>query len=319
MSKTGTDIQYAADLLRSGKVVSIPTETVYGLAANALDPEAVSSIFEIKQRPSFDPLIIHLSAIDQLSRYVLPYSEELAFLLEEYTPGPITILFKKKDIIPDLVTAGLDTVAVRFPSHPVTMELLDKLDFPLAAPSANPFGYISPTQASHVDDQLGDKVDYILDGGACVIGVESTIVSYQDNTLHVLRKGGMELEGLMKRFPNLSINQTSSSNPVAPGMLKSHYAPSAPVVLCEDIQAKLSEFKGQKVGILSLKERYNIEAPSCQKVLSPTGSLREASQNLFAAMRELDKMNLDIILTSLVPEEGLGRAINDRLRRAAAE
>jgi L-threonylcarbamoyladenylate synthase len=230
MAIIGTDIIQAKQLLEQGKLVAIPTETVYGLAGNALNPDAVLSIFKTKNRPSFDPLIVHTDSIEKIERWVKKIPTPLKTLASQVWPGPLTILLPKKEIIPDLVTAGLESVAIRIPNHPLTLSLLQSLDFPLAAPSANPFCYISPTQAEHVNQQLGGLIPYILDGGACQIGIESTIVAWENNQLHVLRLGGLSveaIENLSQQKVQLQLNQ--SSNPQAPGMLKSHYAPLKPL------------------------------------------------------------------------------------------
>jgi L-threonylcarbamoyladenylate synthase len=315
MAIIGQDIAHAQNLLRSGKLVAIPTETVYGLAGNALDSDAVLSIFKTKNRPSFDPLIIHTNSIEKIKDWVKSFPSELESLAKAIWPGPLTVLLPKQNIIPDLVTSGLDFVAVRIPNHPLTLELLAGLDFPLAAPSANPFGYISPTNAKHVQQQLGEHIPYILDGGSSEIGIESTIVTIENGKLHVLRLGGLSLEHIEEltgQKIELSLNQ--SSNPQAPGMLKSHYAPRKPLYI-GSIPALLEKNKDQKVGILSFNTSYSeIEYA---KTLSPTGNMLEASKNLFGYLRELDQSNAELLITEFVPETGLGRAINDRLRRAA--
>ena len=189
MAEIGKDIEKSAALLASGELVAIPTETVYGLAGNALDEKAVVQIFKSKNRPRFDPLIVHVAGIDQVYNYVESIPEELKALAEAFWPGPLTLLLTKKSIIPDLVTSGLGKVGVRVPNHALTLSLLERLDFPLAAPSANPFGYISPTSASHVQDHLGDKLAYILDGGHCEVGLESTIVGMEEGQVIIYRLG----------------------------------------------------------------------------------------------------------------------------------
>jgi len=315
MATIGQDIDQAQTLLRSGKLVAIPTETVYGLAANALDCNAVLSIFKTKNRPTFDPLIIHTDTTEKIKQWVKHFPEALEHLSNVVWPGPLTVLLPKKDIIPDMVTSGLDHVAVRIPNHPLTLSLLKGLDFPLAAPSANPFGYISPTAAKHVQQQLGAYIPYILDGGPCSIGIESTIVHVENGKLQVLRLGGLsveQIEDISQQKITLSLNQ--SSNPQAPGMLKSHYAPRKPLYI-GSISAFLEKNKDQKVGILSFKTSYPEHKTS--HVLSPTGDVLEASKNLFLCLRELDQSEAEVLITEWVPETGLGRAINDRLRRAA--
>lgn len=313
----GRDVQRAADLLRNGQVIGIPTETVYGLAGNALDAVAVSQIFAVKNRPTFDPLIIHTSSLDRIDQYVTDFPQPLRQLAEAFMPGPLTVLLPRKAIIPDLVTAGMPRVAIRLPNHPVTRELLDQLDFPLAAPSANPFGYISPTTAQHVAQQLGDRIPYILDGGPCTIGVESTIVGMEDGTLTVFRQGGIALEDMEKIVGPLGQREHSTSNPAAPGMLGSHYAPRVSVVK-DTPDSLLNRFPADRIGLLRFRKKAAVIPEKHQVVLSPSGDLNEAARRLFAGLRHLDSLPVDIIGVELVPNQKLGRAINDRLQRAAA-
>jgi len=313
----GHNIDIAATLLKKGEAVAIPTETVYGLAANALNTSAVAKIFQIKQRPTFDPLIIHLSSFEKVYDYVLEVPEIFEELAKKFMPGPLTLLLRKKDIIPDLVTAGSPYVAVRIPSHNVTKSLLDMVDFPLAAPSANPFGYISPTTAQHVADQLGNKVYYILDGGSCDVGLESTIIGMNENgDIEVLRKGGLSIESIQEVVGNIIIRDISSSNPEAPGMLTSHYSPKVPLILTDLSQLnKVSDIN--RTGIISFRNFQPTIPTKHQIVLSPSGNFMDAARNLFKGMRYLDGCDIDIIYAEPVPEMDLGIAINDRLRRAA--
>lgn len=313
-AETGTSLERAKELLRIGELVAIPTETVYGLAANAFSEQAALRVFEVKRRPSFDPLIVHTSSLEKASNFLKEIPEGAQKLAEALWPGPLTLLLPRNQRIPDLVTAGLPHVAVRIPRHPLTLQLLQELDFPLAAPSANPFGYISPTTAKHVEEQLGEKIPYILDGGPCDIGVESTIIGFEGNTTIVHRLGGMSLEELETYCPVIKLMPHSTSNPQAPGQLKSHYAPRTPVVMGR-IGELLSQYNKDEVAVLSFRDTYP-EVP--QITLSPSGDVNEAAKNLFRALRELDKLNVKYILTEAAPEYGLGRAINDRLTRAAA-
>lgn len=314
----GTNLSQAVKLLKQGQVVAIPTETVYGLAGNALDIKAISEIFHVKQRPSFDPLIIHIANLSDAHKWVKEIPQSLLSLAEQFMPGPLTLLLKRKLIIPDLVTAGSAHVALRIPAHPLTQRLLQQLNFPLAAPSANPFGYISPTQAAHVQQQLGEKIPYILDGGPCPVGLESTIVGLENEQVTVFRKGGLAIEAIEKFLgQKIQVKPFSSSNPEAPGMLKSHYAPHTPFFL-DQLSVVLQQFKKEDVGYLSFKD-YSTLLPEAQQIrLSPQGDYKEAAQNLFAAMRLLDNRGLKGIVAELLPEKDLGLAINDRLRRAAA-
>ncbi len=313
-TRIATDLLEAQSLLKSGKLVAIPTETVYGLAANALNADAVIHIFETKNRPHFDPLIVHVSGLDQVDTVASHIPESAYKLMEELWPGPLTIVLQKHERIPHIVTSGLDTVGVRMPNHALTLELLRSLNFPLAAPSANPFGYISPTSAQHVAEQLGDRIPLILDGGECTIGVESTIIDCSGDTPTILRLGGTAVETIEEIIGPVQVNAISTSSPQAPGMLHSHYAPRKPM-LVGNIHELLHEH-GSDVSILSFKDSFhnfrNIR-------LSETGDLHEAARKLFAAMRKLDADQHSIIIAEFVPDYGLGRAINDRLKRAAAK
>jgi L-threonylcarbamoyladenylate synthase len=313
MAEIGKDIKKAKQLLGAEELVAIPTETVYGLAGNALNTASVLKIFKVKQRPEFDPLIIHVPSLSAAEKYVEHIPDEAVSLAENFWPGPLTIVLKKKSIIPDLVTSGLDTVGLRCPDHELTRSLLETLDFPLAAPSANPFGYVSPTTPQHVQDQLGEKIPYILDGGACRVGIESTIVGFENNRPIIYRMGGLSLEILEEHLGNIKVSLNSTSNPRAPGQLKSHYAPSKQMMIGK-IDELLKKFPAQSSSLLTFEKDYGMPY---QVILSRSGSLDEAAQNLFSALRMLDKMPGEFILTEFVPEEGLGRAINDRLRRAS--
>lgn len=313
---TGTDLARAAALLRAGELVAMPTETVYGLAGNALDAAAVARIFEVKDRPRFDPLIVHVAALEQARALVTHIPPAAQLLADAFMPGPLTLLLPRSGLIPDLVTAGSPLVAVRVPAHPMAQALLALLDFPLAAPSANPFGYISPTTAAHVAQQLGSKIPYILDGGPCTVGIESTIVGFYGEGPVILRKGGISVEAIEAIVGPVAVREHSSSHPEAPGMLKSHYAPRVPLVLGH-LPTLLAAHEGRAVGLLSLSDHYAQVPAEWQVQLSPTGDLAEAARQLFAALRYLDGLPISLIVGELVPEEGLGRGINDRLRRAA--
>lgn len=315
-ARIGQDVAYAAELLREQQLVAIPTETVYGLAGNALSKTAVANIFAVKNRPTFDPLIIHSSELCRFSQWTQPIPKPLFRLAEAFMPGPLTLLVDKKPIIPDLVTAGSARVAIRIPAHPLSRTLLTTLDFPLAAPSANPFGYISPTTAQHVARQLGAQIPYILDGGPAQVGVESTIVGMEAGQVVVFRKGGITVEAIQELVGEIVVRDFSASDPQAPGMLKSHYAPRIPLVMgrIDDLVAKYADYR---LGILAFRNLVPALPVEQQIVLSAQGDLREAARRLFAALRELDAMDIDLIIAEPLPETGLGRAINDRLRRAA--
>ena len=316
------DLNKAAQLLTQGELVAIPTETVYGLAGNALNPAAVAKIFAVKNRPTFNPLITHTNSWEKIKSYVQsvpPIAEQLA---EQFWPGPLTMLLPKTDRIPDIVTAGLDRVAVRIPRHPLTQALLAQLDFPLAAPSANPFGYISPTEAAHVVEQLGEKIPYILDGGKCSVGVESTIVGFEEERVIVYRWGGVSEEELQRVVgEKMAIvhhqSPVEKNDPQAPGMLRSHYAPTKKVIV-GDIANLLTCYSLSEVGVISFQKRYPPLPPQQQIVLSEVGDLTEAAQRLFSALRTLEKLPIRFILAEPMPDVGLGKAINDRLKRASA-
>jgi len=318
MALIGTDIKLAAQLLSKGELVGIPTETVYGLAGNALDINAVSKIFEVKARPSFDPLIVHVASLEAAKPYVEEIPKAAYDLAKRYWPGPLTILLPRKSNIPDLVTSGLDRVAIRVPNHPLTLALLNAITFPLAAPSANPFGYISPTTAAHVNDQLGEKIAYILDGGACSVGIESTIIGFEAEQMIVYRLGGMALEELREEYPLLKVMKHSTSNPHAPGMLKSHYAPRKKVYF-GDVKKLLSKHGMVNAAVITLSEKVEGIVDSRQVQLSPSGNLTEAASQLFAVLRYLDNSSAEFIIAETLPDIGLGRAINDRLNRASAQ
>ncbi|GLR17098.1 L-threonylcarbamoyladenylate synthase [Portibacter lacus] len=313
MSVIGSDLQKAIDLLLKDELVAIPTETVYGLAGNALSEVAITKIFEVKNRPFFDPLIIHTNDLGKISALIKNIPDEVKALAAQYMPGPLTILLEKTDLIPELITAGSNKVAVRIPAHPLTLKLLAALDFPLAAPSANPFGYISPTTAEHVNAQLGEKISYILDGGPCTVGLESTIVEWREDHFHVLRKGGVPLEQLGE---NVTFEEHSTSNPLAPGMLKSHYSPRIPLIIEPSLE-DLEEYNIERIGVLTFQHPHKMIPLENQLILSKTGDVNEAARHLFSYMHELDEMDIDLIIAEYVPDEGLGKAINDKLKRAA--
>lgn len=310
------EIRRAAAILRGGGIVAFPTETVYGLGADAFNPLAVARIFEIKNRPFFDPLILHIADFNDLSKLVMDIPIHAERLIHRFWPGPLTLVLSKKDEVPDIVTAGLPTVAVRMPQHPIALDLIQKAGCPIAGPSANPFGYVSPTTAGHVREQLGDQVDLILDGGPCEVGLESTIISFIGEKPRLLRPGGLPLEEVEPIIGKVEMNLIEESGPSSPGRLPKHYAPQTPVVV--DWREKdLDNYRNKKVGLLAFRE-VNVSLPFQQvELLSPKGDLREAAANLFAAIRRLDALTLDFILAEPVPEVGLGRAIMDRLRRAS--
>jgi L-threonylcarbamoyladenylate synthase len=310
-------IHRGAKIIRKGGIVAFPTETVYGLGADAFNPLAVARIFEVKRRPYFDPLIIHVANPVDVKKLVKEIPSNAKKLTERFWPGPLTVVLLKKEDIPDIVTAGLPTVAIRMPNHSMALTLIKECKCPVAAPSANPFGYLSPTTAEHVRDQLGDQVDLILDGGPCPVGVESTILSFLEEKPRLLRPGGVSLEEIESIIGKVEISPIED-RPSAPGMLPKHYAPRTPIVLNWNVK-NLNRYEDKNVGLLVLQEPKNNLKFHSVEVLSANGDLREAAANLFAAIRRLDTMNLDLILAEPIPEFGLGRAIMDRLRRATSK
>lgn len=310
------DIRRSAEIIREGGVVAFPTETVYGLGADAFSPLAVARIFEAKRRPRFDPVIVHIASHEDLERLVTDIPANAKKLTDRCWPGPLTVVLPKREAVPDVVTAGLPTVAVRMPRHPVALSLIQLAERPIAAPSANPFGYISPTTASHVRDQLGDAVDFILDGGPCEVGVESTIVSFAGGGAMLLRPGGIPLEEVESIIGKVETPSVTDQQPSSPGRMPRHYAPRTSIVL-DRSRGRMDSNQSKRKGWLGLGDPENPEAFHHIEVLSKKGDLREAASNLFAAIRRLDALNLDLIVAEPVPEVGLGRAIMDRLRRAS--
>lgn len=313
----GTDLELARQLLEAGELVAIPTETVYGLAANALNPDAVVKVFAAKDRPSFNPLIVHVASWQDVPQYVLDIPDDFHRLAERFTPGAITFLLPKNNRIPDLVTAGSPKVAVRIPAHPLAQALLRKLPFLLAAPSANPFGYASPTTARHVLDGLGGRIPYILDGGPCQVGLESTIVDIAEGEFIIRRKGGVAVEDIAAVLGGpVFVRVGADEHPVAPGQLKRHYATRTPLFV-GDLQELAGRSAGREICVIAFGNNAEGLQPKCLLQLSGQGSLAEAARNLFAVLRQADHCEASVILAGWVPEEGLGTAINDRLRRAA--
>ena len=307
----------AAGVLRQGGLVAFPTETVYGLGADAFNPLAVAHIFAVKQRPQFDPLIVHVAHMNELARVAEADSSLVGRLTEAFWPGPLTLVLPKKSTIPDIVTAGLPTVAVRIPDHELARRLIELAQRPVAAPSANPFGRVSPTTATHVDRFLGDQVDIILDGGPCAMGVESTILSLVDETRPVLlRPGAIPVEDLHRILGDVHLPDLKRQQVTAPGMLPSHYAPRTPVRMLWRI-GSMSAAEGMRIGLLAFTPPADTDGFQTVEVLSATGDLKEAAANLFAALHRLDEAGLDLIVAERAPQQGLGVAINDRITRAA--
>lgn len=312
------NLEEAIQLLKNDNIIAIPTETVYGLAGNAFSDNAVKKIFRLKNRPWNNPLIVHIGSLNELDSLAKDIPEVAYHLASTFWPGPLTIILKKKDKVAKTVTAGLDTVAVRIPDHPLTLKLLERLDFPLAAPSANPFGSISPSRAEHVENYFKDQLDLILDGGECTKGIESTIIGFDQNEEPVLyRHGSISLEQVEEIVGEVKIFNQSGNRPIAPGMLPKHYSPETLSFLTDDVLKTVNLFKGKKVGLLLFKEKRPNLPLIHQEVLSKSGNYSEAAKNLYVAMHRLDQKKLDAIIFEKFPEEDLGKAINDKLRRAA--
>ena len=317
-TEISTDRTAAVELLRKGEIVALPTETVYGLAADALNAIAVAKIFEAKERPRFDPLIVHLPDRAWLEKVAdLPAQDRqlILKLAHKFWPGPFTMVLPKRQIIPEIVTAGLDTVAVRFSTHPVFSKIIREFGKPLAAPSANRFGGVSPTAAQHVLDDLQDRITLIIEGGPTAHGIESTIVAIRDGKIDILRRGPITAEQLSELA---KIDVVAAGEKVSvPGQLPAHYAPKTRLRLIGDAKS-FSPDKDQRVGLLAWNPaksaKKNFAAVRC---LSERQDLREAAANLFRCLRELDALDLDVILAERVPSQGLGAAILDRLRRGA--
>jgi L-threonylcarbamoyladenylate synthase len=315
VTTVGNSIETAANWLKENEVVAIPTETVYGLAGNALNETAVLKIFKAKNRPHFNPLIIHTYSWEALDNFVLNIPGEAIKLAGVFSPGPITFLLEKSPLVPDLVTSGHPKVAIRIPNHPLTLQLLELLDFPLAAPSANRFGYVSPTTAGHVLHGLDGIIPYILDGGYCRVGLESTIVDFENGEVIVRRKGGIATEDISRVIGRaVQVRTHASEHPVAPGQLKSHYATSTPL-FTGDLRQLVPQYAGKKIALIEFGLPLEMEV-DFRVNLSPSSDTDEAARHLFSMMRRMDTCGAEIILATLLPETGLGPAINDRLKRA---
>ena len=315
MSIISKDIQKAVQLLTEDHLVAIPTETVYGLAGNIFSEKAIKSIFSTKQRPFFNPLIVHISSVKSLNNLVTHVPEKAKLLAAAFWPGSMTLVLKKSKTIPDIITAGKDTVAVRVPNHPITLELLKKLPFPLAAPSANPFGSISPTKPTHVENYFRNSIKMVLDGGSCANGIESTIIGFENEEPVIYRLGALPLEEIEALVGAISIKNKKEEKPDAPGMLARHYAPKTSTFLVDDVAAEIEKNTGKKMGVLVFKSSLNNENIT-EIILSKNGSLQEAASRLYSAMHDLDSKNLDLIIAERFSEFGLGKSINDRLQRA---
>jgi L-threonylcarbamoyladenylate synthase len=311
------DIFQAAHLLENNEVVAIPTETVYGLAGNIFSESAIKKIYEIKGRPPNNPLIVHIGSKDEVSNLATELPSKAKVLMDKFWPGPLTLVLPKKETISNLISSGKDTVAIRMPNHPDTLKLLQLLPFPLAAPSANPFGSISPTSAVHVANYFENLIPMILDGGDCKKGIESTIIGFKGEIPILYRLGSISVEAIENEIGSIEIHTIEEKSPNAPGMMLKHYSPKTPTILVKNIIEAVDYYKDKKIGLLVFNSIINNPCLVHQEVLSSSSNLEEAASNLYAAMHRLDKLGLDIIITEQFPDNNLGRAINDRLKRAS--
>ena len=314
---TEENIFKAAEYIQNGELVSFATETVYGLGANALDAAACEKIFIAKERPHYDPLIVHLADADQVSAVVSDFPSKAQAAAKAFWPGSLTMVLPKKDNISDSITANMPTVAVRVPKHPVAKALLEKSKLPIAAPSANPFGYLSPTTAMHVEEQLGNKIPMILDGGECACGIESTIIDFTVEPPQLLRLGGISKEQIEEVCGPIDLGKPVLERPLAPGQLASHYSPNTKLEILPAGELP-SIANGLKAGLLTTGKCPESGFKMVESV-TLTNDLEEAAHNLFSALHRLDGAKLDVIYAHSFTEQGIGKAIMDRLRKAAAK
>lgn len=313
LKATSSAVKKGAEIIKKGGLVAFPTETVYGLGASVFNSYSIAKIFEVKNRPYFDPLIVHISDFSQLNLLVLKVNPKAKKLMKKFWPGPLTIILPKSKIVPDIVTAGLKTVAIRMPSHPVAQALIQASEVPIAAPSANPFGYLSPTTAQHVKNQLAGKIELILDGGKCNLGIESTVIYVKNNEASVLRYGAIPLEDIEKVIGKVT-KLGKRTVKLAPGLLPKHYSPRTPLKI---LTKQSIIHKGQKIGLLAFRTPQNTMGYKAVEVLSRNGNLIQAAANLFDCLHRLDSLGLDFIYAEKIKAVGLGRAIMDRLRKAS--
>jgi L-threonylcarbamoyladenylate synthase len=316
MIQISTDIIKAKKILENESLVAIPTETVYGLAGNIYSEKAINKIFKTKNRPFNNPLIVHIHSKELLENIAQEIPEKAKKLADAFWPGSLTLVLNKKETIPYSITAGKETVAVRVPNHHLTLELLKQLDFPLAAPSANPFGSISPTTSQHVADYFTETLEMVLDGGNCENGIESTIIGFENEKAILYRLGSISVEDIESIIGPIQIVNKNDSSPKAPGMLARHYAPKTKTIVSEKIEDEIKNYPTSKIGVLLFQDLKISDEKITKEILSTNGNLKEATANLYAAMHRLDKKELDIIIAEKFPENDLGKSINDRLERA---
>ncbi len=315
--KISSDIHEAALWLSKNKVVAIPTETVYGLAASIYSEQAIQTIYKIKNRPSNNPLIVHIKSVEELPKYAVDIPDKALVLAKTFWPGPLTLVLKKSIQIPDYITSNKDTVGIRVPDHQTTLKLLDAIDFPIAAPSANPSNCVSATSATHVFNYFGNKLPFVLDGGFCNKGLESTIVGFENDVAVIYRMGALSVEQIENVVGKVYIKNFEAQNPIAPGMFSKHYAPKTPLYVVQNMNLFLSETPHQNIAYLGFSTKENHEKIKAHFDLSKKASFDEAAQNLYKTLIEIDSYNFDAIVTHFVPNIDLGNSINDRLKRAA--
>ncbi len=306
-------VRQGAELLKSGGIVAFPTETVYGLGADAFNPVAVARVFELKNRPHFDPLIVHIADKRTVAKLAADVAPEARLLMDRFWPGPLTIILNKKPVVPDIVTAGLPTVAIRMPEHPIALDLINALGRPVAAPSANPFGYMSTTTAEDVARVFGGDLPLILDGGPSSYGIESTVVSVRDGTVVVHRHGSVTKEELVQVVGAVVERDRNDLTCESPGQMPYHYAPHTPLAVIEgpgEITETNSAFLAFTQPRTAVKARY-------MRVLSEHGDFREAAARFFSYLIELDREGVAIIYAEKIPEKGLGKAMMERLEKAS--
>jgi L-threonylcarbamoyladenylate synthase len=309
--------QLAKSILEMEGVIGFPTETVYGLAGNAFSEKAIFSIFDLKKRPLNNPLIVHIGSIHQLEGIVREIPLKAIKLINHFWPGPLTLLLKKSAKISDLVTAGQDTVAVRMPNHPLAIDLLNSIDFPLVAPSANPYQSISPTAPEHVESYFGNDIPLILDGGPCNKGLESTIVGFEGDQVIVYRLGALTLEDLESCIGTVQEKTNNHEQVKSPGMAKKHYSPKTPLLCSSFIHVDVQKYVSQKIAVVCFDDLYDLESNDRLKSFSFHGDLQNASTNLYGLLHDLDSQKFDLILVEKFPDLGLGKTLNDRLERAS--
>lgn len=311
---TGTDIQLAAQLLTENKLVAIPTETVYGLAANMFSKSAVQRIFSVKQRPANNPLIVHLPDAERIQDIVTDIPDMAKTLIDVFAPGPLTLLLPKRKSVPDIVTAGSSDVAIRIPNHELTLKLLHKVSFPLVAPSANPYTYISPTNAWHVKKVLGGNIPYILDGGPCIMGIESTIIGFPKGSPTIYRLGAISMEEIEDKIGKVKLAITEKS--IAPGMHLKHYSPNTRFIVSDSLDKDIANFSNHNIGVITYNNYSKLLPNEQQLLLCENDEFKTAGTNLYTAMHIMDNKGYDLIIAREFPKTGIGLSINDRLNRA---